>query len=149
MAVDFSSFEQYDALRRANRLLFQGEYEPVWIINSEEFQLKEFMQYYPDFALPEPPKPAPPPPKPGPMLVRVPMCCPDCEERLEVHLKTLPGIEKVTVDWVENKIRWPASWPLSKYDSFLHSSDRVQRSDQEAYYEPGCKWHAWCSGINA
>jgi hypothetical protein len=104
MAVDFSSFEQYDALRRANRLLFQDEYEPVWIINSEEFQLKEFMQYYPDFALPEPPKPPPPPPKPGPMLVRVPMCCPDCEERLEVHLKTLPGIEKLTVDWVENKV---------------------------------------------
>lgn len=63
MAVDFSAFTQYSALRNANRLLFADDYEPVWILNSEEVQLKEIMQYYP--AMPEPPKPPPPPPKPG------------------------------------------------------------------------------------
>lgn len=82
--------------------LFGGDYEQVWILNSEEVQLKEILQYYP--AMPDPPKPPPPPPKPAPMVMRVPMCCTDCAERLESHLKTVPGIAKMAIDVGANKV---------------------------------------------
>ncbi|KAL2613414.1 hypothetical protein R1flu_025106 [Riccia fluitans] len=87
--------------------LFCDECEPVWILNSEEVQLKEnvYPQYYPP--LPEPPKPPPPPPAPEPpkpTVVRVPMCCIDCEERLVSNLKDLTGIETLTCDYTEEKV---------------------------------------------
>ncbi|KAL3679624.1 hypothetical protein R1sor_022580 [Riccia sorocarpa] len=87
--------------------LFIEECEPVWIINSDEVQLKEnvYPQYYPP--LPEPPKLPPPPPQPEPpkpTVVRVPMCCIDCEERLVSYLNDLKGIEKLTCDWTEEKV---------------------------------------------
>ncbi|BBN17687.1 hypothetical protein MPTK1_7g16230 [Marchantia polymorpha subsp. ruderalis] len=86
--------------------LFYDECEPVWIINSEEVQLVENVpQYYPP--LPDPPKPPPPPPKPeppAPTVVRVPMCCDACEDRVYSTFKSIKGVEKINCDWTEQKV---------------------------------------------